>query len=333
MRKERLNFSVVLRTMVSLLPMIFGFPTLAIITCSYNIAMSFIVFGPLTAFLTSLCTVCFSMFIGAGIGAGGELTALVIGLQAVLSALGCIYGYLYKKKFSVGMYWATAGILIPEYLYVQYQASSRGLSVVQAMVPSAEEMKYIVYQALSNLPEAELGALEPEINKITNIIHNFVSMLIPSLFIIISLILAYLVIWSVSVQLRKLPVVMNHSFSRIKIPKTMTTVFLLVILILMLTGVSKILVIPAYVSTVLLNMMLVLQALVMFSGISFIDYFLRKIVRIKAFRVIIYVGTIITFPIVSIAYTIAGCIDSFADFRKLNPSESIEKGVPHETEE
>ena len=133
MRKERLNFGVVLRTIVSLLPTIFGVPTLAIITCSYNIAMSFMVFGPLTALATSLCTVCFSMFIGAGVGAGGELTALVIGLQAVLSALGCIYGYLYKKKFSLGMYWATAGILIPEYLYVQYQASSQGMSVVQAM--------------------------------------------------------------------------------------------------------------------------------------------------------------------------------------------------------
>ena len=333
MRKERLNFGVVLRTIVSLLPMIFGVPTLAIITCSYNIAMSFMVFGPLTTFATSLCTVCFSMFIGAGVGAGGELTALVIGLQAVLSALGCIYGYLYKKKFSIGMYWTAAGILIPEYLYAQYQASSRGLSVVQAMVPSAEEMKNVVYQALSNLPEDELGVLAPEINKVMNLINNFVSMLIPSVFIIISLVLAYVVMWAVSVQLRKLPVGMKHSFSKIKIPKTMTIVFLLVILILILTGVSEKLAIPASVTAVLLNMMLVLQTLAMFSGISFIDYFLRKIVRFTAFRVIIYVTAIVAFPIVSLAYTIAGCIDSFADFRKLKPAESIEKGVPHETEE
>lgn len=333
MRKERLNFGVVLRTIVSLLPMIFGVPTLSIITCSYNIAMSFMVFGPLTAFATSLCTVCFSMFIGAGVGPGGELTALVIGLQAVLSALGCIYGYLYKKKFSLGMYWASAGILIPEYFYVQYQASTRGLSVVQAMVPSAEEMNYIVYQALSNLPEAELGVLAPEINKIIRLTHNFVSMLIPSVFIIISLILAYLVMWTVSVQLRKLPVGMNHSFSRIKISKTMSIVFLLIIFILVLAGVSEKLVIPASVTSVLLNMMLVFQTFAMFSGISFIDYFLRKIVRFTAFRVIIYVATIVIFPIVSIIYTIAGCIDSFADFRKLKPAESIEKGVPHETEE
>lgn len=333
MRKERLNFGVVLRTIVSLLPMFFGVPTLSIITCSYNIAMSFMVFGPLTALTTSLCTVCFSMFIGAGVGAGGELTALVIGLQAVLSALGCIYGYLYKKKFSVGMYCVAAGILIPEYLYVQYQASSQGMSVVQAMVPSAEEMKYIVYQALSNLPEAELGVLAPEINKVISLTHNFVSMLIPSVFIIVSLILAYLVMWAVSVQLRKLPVGIKHSFSRIKIPKTMTVVFLLVVFTLIISGISERLVIPEFATTVLLNMVVVLQILAMFSGISFIDYFLRKIVRFTAFRVIIYIGTIIVFPIVSIAYTIAGCIDSFADFRKLKPAESIEKGVPHETEE
>ncbi len=333
MRKERLNFGVVLRTIVSLLPMIFGVPTLAIITCSYNIAMSFMVFGPLNAFATSLCTVCLSMFIGAGAGAGGELTALVIGLQAVLSALGCIYGYLYKKKFSLGMYWATAGILIPEYFYVQYQASSRGLSVVQAMVPSVEEMKNIVSQALSNLPETELEVLAPEINKIISLTNNFVSMLIPSVFIIISLILAYLVMWAVSVQLRKLPVGLNHSFSRIKIPKTMTIVFLLVVFILVITGVSEKLVIPASVTAVLLNMMFVLQTLAMFSGISFVDYFLRKIVRFTAFRVMLYVGTLVIFPVVSIAYTIAGCIDSFADFRKVKSAESIERGVPHETEE
>ena len=201
------------------------------------------------------------------------------------------------------------------------------------MVPSVEEMKNVVYLALSNLPEEELGALASEINKVISLIHNFVSMLIPSVFIIVSLTLAYVIMWAVSVQLRKLPVGMKHSFSKIKIPKTMTIVFLLVIFILILTGVSEKLAIPASVTAVLLNMMLVLQALAMFSGISFIDYFLRKIVRFTAFRVIIYVGTIVVLPIVSIAYTIAGCIDSFADFRKLKPAESIEKGVPHETEE
>lgn len=333
MRKERLNFGVVLRTIVSLLPMIFGVPTLSIITCSYNITMSFMVFGPLTAFATSLCTICFAMFIGAGVGAGGELTALVIGLQAVLSALGCIYGYLYKKKFSLGMYCASAGILIPEFLYVQYQASSRGLSVVQAMVPSIDEMKYVVNQTLSNLPEAELGVLAPEINKVISLTHNFISMLIPSVFIIISLLLAYLVMWAVSVQLRKLPVGMNHSFSKIKIPKTMTLVFLLVICILVFSGVLKEFALPETVTVVFLNMVIVMQMLIMFAGISFVDYFSRKIVKFTVFRVIIYVGTIVVFPVVSIVYTIAGCIDSFVDFRKLKPAESIEKGVPHETEE
>lgn len=331
MRKERLNFGVVLRTIVSLLPMIFGASTLSIITCSYNIAMSFMVFGPLTALTTCLCTVCFSMFIGAGVG--GELTALVIGLQAVLSALGCIYGCLYKKKFSLGMYWAAAGILIPEYLYVQYQASSRGLSVVQAMVPSAEEMKYIVNQALSNVPEGELSVLAPEINKIISLTHNFVSMLIPSVFIIVSLTLAYVIMWAVSVQLRKLPVGMNHSFSRIKIPRMMSMVFLLVICILLFSGVSEKFILPQILTAVFLNMMIVLQMFAMFAGISFIDYFLRKIIKTTAFRVVIYIGTIVFLPIVSIIYTIAGCIDSFADFRKLKPEESIEKGVPHETEE
>ncbi len=330
MRKERLNFGVVLRTILSLLPMIFGVPTLSIITCSYNIAMSFMVLGPLNAVATSLCTVCFSMFIGGGAGAGGELTALVIGLQAVLSALGCIYGYLYKKKFSLGMYCATAGILIPEYFYVQYQASSRGMSVVQAMVPPAEEMKYIVNQTLSNLPEAELAVLSTEINKVISLIHNLVSMLIPSVFIIISVILAYLVMWAVSVQLRKLPIGMNHSFSKIKISKAMSIVFLSVVFILMLSGKF---VLPETVTAVLLNMMIVLQMFAMFAGISFVDYFLRKIVKSTAFRALIYIGTIVFLPITCIAYTIAGCVDSFADFRKLKPAESMEKGVPHETEE
>lgn len=333
MRKERLNFGVVLRTIVSLIPMFLGIPTLSIITCSYNIAMSFIVFGPLNAVATSLCTVCFSMFIGGGAGADGELAALVIGLQAVLSALGCIYGYLYKKKFSLGMYFASAGILIPEYLYVQYQASSHGMSVVQAMVPSIEEMKYIVDQTLSNLPETELAVFASEINKVISLTHNLVSMLIPSVFIIISLLLAYLVMWALSVQLRRLPVGMKHSFSRIKIPRTMSIVFLLVICVLVFSGTSEKFVLPQTATAVLLNMMVVLQMLAMFAGISFVDYFLRKIVKITAFRVLIYISTIVFLPIICIAYAIAGCIDGFADFRKLKPAESIEKGVPHETEE
>jgi len=318
MREDKLNFGVIIRTFVSLLPVLFGVPLLAIITCAYNIVMSFVVFGPLNAVATSLCSVCISMFIGEFTGAGGELYGFVIAIQAVLAAIGCIYGYLIKKKFSLGMYFSTAGILIPQFMYIQSQAASNGLTVAEAIVPSVEEIKLIVQETLMTIPESEIPFGAYEVNLISFLTQKITKMMIPAAFIISSLVLAYIVVWAVSVQLRKVPAGITHSFSHIKVSKSMSIVFLVLInalIVFMVLGYN--LEIPESIYIVCLNMIMILATICLFSGISFVDFYLRKAIRFTALRVLIYVGTMFAIPAVCIAYMLAGCVDGFADFRRL----------------
>lgn len=318
MREDKLNFGVIIRSFVSLLPVVFGFPFLAIITCAYNIVMSFIVFGPLNAVTTSLCSVCISMLIGEFTGANGELYGFVIAIQAVLAAVGCIYGYLLKKRFSLGMYCATAGILIPDFIYTQSQAASIGLSVEQAIVPSAEEIKGIVHQTLMSVPEAELSFGAYEINIISMLVQKIVTMIIPSVFIISSLVLAYIIIWAVSVQLRKVSYGISYSFSYLKVSKIMSIIFIVLVnALIVLLILNYNLKIPESAYVVILNMIMVIATICLFSGISFVDFYLRKAIKFTALRVLIYAGTLIAVPAVCMVYMIAGCVDGFADFRKL----------------
>lgn len=307
MREEKLNFGIIIRVFVSLLPILFGMPTLAIILCSYNLAMSFMVFGPLTALVSSLCSICISMFLGGSYGPGAELSGLVWALQAIFCSGGTIYGFLRKRKFALGLSYATVGFLAPQFIYLQYSAHAEGITIAQALVPSVEELKTIGVDFIANMQPH----IDPSIvDRVLTITHTVTTMLIPSTLIVSSMVIAYIVLWAISVQMRKLPVGLVHSFSHIKVSK-LTVLFVTVSAVFVAVGIATS---DKMILTVALNMLMVLSAMCFFAGMSLVDFFARKFIPFTFIRIILH-------AIVSLnaffIYIIIAFVDSFANFRKL----------------
>ncbi len=322
MREEKLNFGIIIRVFVSLLPILFGMPTLAIILCSYNLAMSFMVFGPLTAFVSSLCSICISMFLGGSYGPSAELSGFVWALQAILCSAGALYGFLRKRKFAAGLSYATVGILIPQFLYLQYIAHTNGITIAQALVPSVEEVKSLAGEFFSNLQPN----IEPSVvDKILTTTHTVTTMLIPSMLIVSSMVLAYIVLWAISVQMRKMPVGIVHSFSHIKVSR-LTVLFVTISVVFVAVGLAMA---DNMILTVALNMMVILSAMCFFAGVSLVDFFARRFIPFTFIRVVFHV--IISLNAFFI-YIIIAFVDSFANFRKL-PVIYKKRGEANETEE
>jgi len=326
MQQKSLNFAVILRVLVSLLPLLFGMPILSTIMCAYNITMSFIVFGPLTAVVSSICSVCFGMIIGGFYGVVGELSGFVLAVQAVLAAGGCIYGYLFKKNFYLGLSLSTIGVLIPQFLYIQHIASLDGLSVAQAVVPSSEDL----FMLLSGtFKEMQVAVSAFEVNRIATFVNEFVTMLVPSVFIITSLGLAYVIMWTVSLQVRKLPVRLSYSFATIKLPSVMTLMSLFSIVGIVASFFVSL---PREVLSVLFNISIVLMTICLFAGVSFVDFYLRKALHYTFVRLIIYAIVLLFVPISAFAFMLLACIDSFINIRKIRVSLPEKESEPIETE-
>lgn len=322
MREEKLNFGIIIRVFVSLLPILFGMPTLAIILCSYNLAMSFMMFGPLTAFVSSLCSICISMFLGGSFGPTAELSGFVWSIQAILCSAGCLYGFIRKRKFALGLSYATMGMLMPEFLYLQYSAHKEGITIAQALVPSVEEVKALAGELFAN---TQPGINPSIVDSILTVTHTVTTMLIPSMLIISSMVLAYIVLWAISVQVRKLPLGIIHSFSHIKVSR-LTVLFLTMSVVLVAVGLT---VNNELLLTVALNMLVVLSTMCFFAGVSLVDFFARKFIPLTFIRVILHgIVALNAFLI----YIIIAFVDSFANFRKL-PVMYKKRGEVHETEE
>ena len=329
MRKEKLGFGVILRAFISLLPLMFGMPVLAVITCAYNIVMNFIVFGALSAVVSSLCTACIAMVMGEAMGMSGVLSGLALSVEATLAAAGCIYGYLFKKKFSQGLCLTTAGVLVPMFLLSWYQSSSLGLSVSEAMIPGAEEIESQVTMSLGTVA----SSVPPEIIKQVSLLTvKMAEIMLPSVLIITSLLLGYVIMWAISAQMKRLPFGIRHSFSEIRLPKI--TVVITIVLLAALIGMIAVpsIKFPEAVFAVVLNMFLILYAVLLFSGISAFEFYLRKIVKLAFFRIIIHILIISFVPFILLIYPLLACLDSFLDFRKLPSADFSKDGETDETE-
>jgi len=327
MRNEKLNFSVIIRVFISLIPLLFGMPSLTIVLCAYNILMSFVVFGTMSAFVSSLTAVCIAIFIGQFYGNAGALSGLATVLQAVFSSVGIIYGYLLKRKFSHGMILGTAGILIPQFFFIKSQAANIGASVAQLIIPNVEDVQEILSATMAQVQPA---LSELQLREIAIYINKFTTMLIPSVFIITSLVLAYVVIWTISIPLNKLNIGLKHSFAYIRIPKIMSVVFVMLFIVSLATiGIP----LNEYLSVLLLNMNMILSFICFTAGLSIVEFFLRKFIKFTPLRVFFHIAILFVVPIVSLGYILISCIDSFINFRKIEPiNNTNKKGENSETE-
>ena len=316
MREERLNFGIIVRVLISLLPILFGWNLVAMIMCAYNIAMSFIICGPLTALVSSMSAVCVSMFLHGMYGEGAKLDGLFLALEAILCAAGCIYAIFTKKGFYKGVWLSAIGFLIPSFVSLKYYASKAGLSVAQFLAePSFSLYKEQFAEMAKQMPDNE-----KLLNEVADAVYQITISVIPSVLIIASLVIGYIVMWCISAQLRKIPKSgIVHSFSQIRVPKTAVVIMLLSIF-LYITNME------AEIGFIFLNLFIIMFMLCAFSGISFVDFYLRKSIKSKFVRVLIYFFLNI-FPL----YVLIAIVDSFANFRKLTPI-IIERGDSYETE-
>ena len=247
------------------------------------------------------------MFLGGSYGPRAELSGFVWAIQAILCSVGCIYGFVRKRKFNLGLIYATIGMFVPQFIYLQYSAHSQGMTIASALVPSVEDVKLLAGDFISNIKPI----VDPSVvDRIISITRNVSIMLIPATLILSSMVLAYIVLWAVSVQMRRLPIGIIHSFSHIKVSK-LTVLFV----VISAAGVALGITMPdTMVLTVSLNMLMVLSAMCFFAGVSLVDFFARRFIPFAFVRVIIHV--IISLYAFFI-YILIAFVDSFANFRKL----------------
>ncbi len=328
MRTERLDFSIIIRMALSLLPLLFGMPSVAVVLCAYNIAMSFVILGPITSAVSSFAALILSSLFSGFLMKGAEGYGLVLGLEAVLCAAGCIYAISKKTGFYTGVWLSSAGFLIPSFMYTYFDSVKSGKSIAEYLISestalSAENMKNVLAQ--NNLSA----------DSVTNVFETINSMsvlIVPSVFIISAIVIGYISMWAVCAGLRKFPVAYNVSFASLKMPKTSIFVLLLALVMAIFgnTGFE-------YVG---FNVALVLGAMYFFCGISFIDFYLRRIVKGKVSRIFIQMilffvslvaGLVVPFANYFTVCLLIAVIDSFFDFRKIS-ADKTKKETLNETE-
>lgn len=314
MREEKLGFGIILRIGVSLIPLLFGYSLPAVIWCAFNIAMSFIVYGPLTSIVSSLCAVCISMFFCSFFGEGAKLEGLFIALQAIMCAAACVYTVAGRKKFFHGVWLASIGYLIPSFLSVKNAASEMGLSVAQYLTDLPFQMTKAEIMAGMSDPALEMYTGEAE--KILELLHYALMILVPATLIISSVVVGYVIMWCVTARLRTLPIRVEHSFSEIKIPRFMIA-FTVLSLVVSLIPFGE-------VSAVALNVFVVLVSFLFFAGISFVEFFMRKKLNNGFIRGIIHLAIFFSLSAVAgVIYVLIAVIDAFCDFRKIKKRRQV----------
>ncbi|MBR1969955.1 MAG: DUF2232 domain-containing protein [Clostridia bacterium] len=330
MKQERINFSIILRIALSLVPIFFGMPTVAVVLCAYNIAMTITLIGPVTTLVSSLCAVCFSMFFCGLIAPGGELQGLYNALEAVLMGLGAGTIFVKRESFYKGVWISSGAYLVVSYINVMQESHKVGMSVAQFLTEAP--FQSISVQISAMLSEMKLD--ETAIISVIELIKSTTIMIIPSMLIISSVLIGYAVMWFVKNSLNKLPIKekIDHSFATIRMPKVMA-VFM--ILSLVLSFVIK----NEEAGFVLINVFAVLASLGFFSGMSVVDFYLRKKIKNIFGRLCIHLAIyffsafitgIIPFANIFIVYTLMGATDAFVNIRRLKKNA---EETPKEEEE
>ena len=320
MNKETINIGIIIRMATSLIPLFLGMPTIATILCAYNIAMSFVVLGPVNSIFSGIGAVIISALFGGIMMQGGETYGLVIGIEAVLCASGVIYSIVKKTGFFRGVWLASAGYLVPSFVYTYISATKSGQSVVSYLV--SEPVKMLSEGIKPVLESTATGAIELE--EIIEIVQKVSTMIIPSVFIISSIFVGYVTMWSVNTALKKAPFGYKHSFASLKMPKSAVSI-LIVVFVLNLFVDSNL----EYIFT---NMFVILSGMCFFSGLSLVEHLLRRKFKNLFVRIIIHfvIYAILSVLIPFLPYILIGVIDSFADFRKITRKKKEDAAVETE---
>lgn len=330
MREDRVDFSIIIRMAISLFPIFLGLPTVAVVMCAYNLAMSIILLGPVTSIVSSLTAALISMLFYGFIVQGGELLGLFVALEAILMGAICGVVFLKRQSFYKGVWLSGAGYLTVSYINMMQSAHKMGQSVADYLTLASFEQ--IKVQFMQTIGQIQLG--EEEIVAIFDAIRKIIVMVIPSTLVLMSIIIGYIVMWCVNYFLRKIPAFKKdaHSFALLRMPK-MAVLFMIFVTVLCFVFKSD------DIFYVLINVVVVFGGLCFFSGMSVVDFFLRRKIEKMLPRIgvhfLIYmlsgfITGIIPYANIIFVYIVIAMLDSFVNIRRIKPIK--EEGEVNEEE-
>ncbi len=334
MRQEKLGFGLIIRMLISLIPILFGMPMVAVILCAYNLVMSYVVFGPITCTVSSLCAMGISMLLyGFSFGDSAQMTGLFMALISILCAVGCMQCIRRKVEFFKGVWIASLCALVPLYIWLDYISAQAGMSVSAYFASTAGELfKMAVNIAAEQIP-AEMNSVMASLNEVAEYTAKLAGILVPAVVIVLSVFIGYATMWAVNAQLRRTGYPIRHKFSHIRVPLPM-------ILMLILAIVLAYLDLNETVSAVALNIGVITAVFCLAAGISFIEYYLQKS-NIRTFlRVLIHLfiinaslGMAAASPLFNAytGYIALACADAVFNFRKIGANAG-KGGDDNETE-
>lgn len=320
LNNEKIQFGTILRIMLSLLPLLFGMPSVAMVLCAYNISMTFLMLGPANAILGGLSSFLFSMLFYATVG-GEETQGLFLGLQAVLCAAACVYVTANKQDFFQGVYLAAAAYLLVSAADLSMLSAKAGQSIAQYLT---EAPFALMKEQLAELTENTIDSVEI-VNKLLTYAEHTIRLLIPSILVVSSVIVGYCVMWCVTAALRKTPISTGHSFAKLKMPRSAAIALPTALVMYFFTKNTDF-------GYLFINIFVILAALFFFCAVALVDFYLRKVVKATFARVLIHfliysvfslLVSINPFINIFIVYVLSACVDSFVDFRHIRKERAV----------
>ncbi len=314
MNDNNYTMFTVMRTMVSLLPLLLGLPMLSFCFCVQNMVMNTVlkgeVYGGVSILVTSALGGLICAFCGYGAAYGGFF-ALQLALGAALCTVSAVTG----RSFSTGLLLTAVGYGLGNILQLGHSANEAGLSVADYMFSGVQEE----LDRMSASYEAQLAAsgVDIDVSQFMDMLSDGLKSCVPA-YIVISCILAgYIAMWMVSRALRQTPLDNGHSFAfiRLSIPSLCFGGAMLALLF-----------VPSdTVKLVGVNGFIVFGALAFAAGMSLIEFLLRRKVkglfaRIALHALIIFGGLALSaflpFANIFILYALLGIVDCFVSVRK-----------------
>lgn len=316
---EKIQFGTIIRILFSLFPLLFGMPTVAMVLCAYNIAMTFIMIGPVNAALGALSSVLISVLFYGMFSPGTDIQGVFLGAEAVLCAAACTYAAVKRKGFFTGVYMSAAAYLVLSVANLRMLSSKAGQSIADFLTAAPLEFLKSQAEAVS----AGTAVSADNITKLIDYIGKITVILLPSVLVVSSVAVGYIVMWCVASSLKRTPLSMNHSFAQLKMPKSAFFVMLAVFLLWHIGGNT---------AGVLGNVFAILWAMFFICAVSLVDFFLRKAIKLTFLRIIIHFVIYSVFSVlvrinpfvnIFVLYVILASVDSFVDLRRFSKGRTV----------
>ena len=315
MNNERKGMFVIIKILLSFIPLLFGMPTVSLILCACNIAAATVFLGSFSAVVASASAVLFSMLGYGMLYPAGELQGLFMGIEAVLCGIIAAVVIINRRNFYEGVCIGACVYLGVTSLNMYQVSSKAGVSIAQYLTNLPMELTREQFTALFEESGISMDILEG----IISVMEKYLIMIIPSILVLSAAFMGYAIMWGSCALVRRTPLAYDHSFTQIRMRRISA-------LIMVLSLVLWILLMRTDVEYILINVFVIFAGFFFFAGLSLAEFFLRRAVKNPILRIFIHIAVYIGFsafmyisPYINIfaVYIVAALADSLFNFRKL----------------